>query len=100
MRALLASGVQPSHSLLLVSEFLQSGQWAGLPCLGPHNCGVQCSSDNAPPQGVCPLPLNPPPRGTGSDLAASLPFLPSYVWIFLIALVAQKSFCQSLVSFQ
>ena len=99
MQALLASGGQPSHSLLLVSEFPQSGKWAGLPCLGPHDCGIQCNSDLSLPGRVSSSsPL--PPRGTGSDLAASLPFLPSYMWIFLTALVAQKSFCHSLVSFQ
>lgn len=47
------------------------------------------------------------PRGTGPDTIDSLPFLPNYLCILLIylcilliALVAQESFCQSLVSFQ
>ena len=54
--------LQVESSLLLVSEFLQSGKWAGLPCLGPHDCGVQCSSDLSFPR-ACVLFLSVPLPG-------------------------------------
>ena len=64
----------------------------GLNCLVPREVIYPC---HTPPPPFCV-----PSCGTGPNLIASLPFLRDSVWMFLTALVVQKSFCQSPVSFQ
>ena len=100
-----------SHELMLPSALLlvppapQAAERACVPFVRTQDWGTHMRLELPTPQGRSPpvrsLPLSwSLPRGPGSDLIVSFPFLPDSLWVFLTALTVQDSFCLSPVSFQ
>ena len=92
-------------ALLLVPPAPQAAERACVPFVRTQDWGTHMRLELPTPQGRSPpvrsLPLGwSLPRGPGSDLIISLPFLPDSLWVFLTALTVQDSFCLSPVGFQ
>ena len=102
------SSVRLPTTLLLVPAALQPAEGSYLPYLGPRigtpKCGSDCSCILRVDLRSCILPLSLSLLSSGHrsqpDWFSSLPFLSSYMWIFLIALFLQESLCQFPISYQ
>lgn len=104
MCVLLMSGVQASLSPSVSHCLSNKARGLVLPVSDPRAVVPSMWLELLTPQGEsppkqCSSSSESPPRGTVHNLIPSPPFLPDSMCSFVIALVVQESFFQSLVSF-